>query len=251
MHALVPKRTPWHKSRQLAFIPSFGLRYFAAGSPVSEHGDTAHDFNRDFTTQDWHPGMGNNSEELSPTPDERVTFGKFRGWLFKEVVAKDPSYCQWVTRKAEQEAQETEQGSQAGPIGFQRFATFLAKHSAQIESAARHPPTLQPWEAGQGNVANEVTLAKRFCSIGQKHRGKTFEEVYEHDRGYSDWAVQKALCSTLPCDNNLLEYAVYVMYRDTTKKVEPGGPDLLHAQGSKLGQLHVGCLAINTDGGRD
>jgi len=221
MNVLVPKRTQWYQNTHLGFAPSFGVRYLAAESFGVERGESAKHLDGDFTTKDRHPGMGDDSSELEPTPEERITFGKYRGWLFKEVVAKDQGYCEWIRRSVEQGVQEGEQQSTVGrTMGFQRFATFLAHNFVQVESAARHPPTLQPWEAGQKNVANEVTLAKRFVSFGAKHKGKTFEEAYENDRGYSDWAVQQALCSMTPCDNNLLEYAVYVMYRDTLKKVE-------------------------------
>jgi len=172
--------------------------------------------------------LGARAEEVEPEPlpgeaapwmgedfgDDTVSFGKYSGSPFEEVLQLDPSYCQWVVSAAQDEQASS---------GVELFAAYIGKHAPDL----LEPPTTVGFGKYKGRTFEEVLeLDPGYCmwvrqavedpesdsgpalraladfvrerqqdmvvSFG-KHVGKSFSQVAEEDPEYCDWVLERAL----------------------------------------------------------
>ena len=70
-------------------------------------------------------------EPEDPAEDQTLSFGKFKGWRFSEVLFQHPDYAEWALK-------ETQKPGAMPSKGLQSFAKYLmstASTAAQRESA--------------------------------------------------------------------------------------------------------------------
>lgn len=86
-----------------------------------------------------------------------VTFGKYSGMAFEEVLKEDPHYCQWLLTEV------AEPGSRTGP-----FVEWLQTQ----------------------DMAAIAKAAGETMDFG-KYKGRSYEEVHQEDLDYCQWVVDK------------------------------------------------------------
>merc|ERR1712178_219133 len=72
-----------------------------------------------FRMQEFAAFLDDKSELQQPAAKEdgKVSFGKYKGRSFQEVLATDPQYCQWVLQESSGDSGN----------GMQTFAAFLSE----------------------------------------------------------------------------------------------------------------------------
>jgi hypothetical protein len=110
-----------------------------------------------------------------------MTMGKHRGVSFKEVLARDPQYCDWVLNNNS----ESE--------NFRPLVEFLRTHNFGSEDARRtdfEPAEQQQRTHFQGSRSPPAG-GHETLNFG-KHRGLTFEEVVRQQPDYCQWILREA-----------------------------------------------------------
>jgi len=123
---------------------------------------------------------------------EELKFGKHKGKTFEAILAEDPSYASFVRRAVKDEG--------SGNRQMQRFADFLA--AQQVSPAATSTP--------ERSSPSALGTASWTLKLG-KHKGKSFQEVYEEDQKYCAWAIQTAASGE--AKGSLGSFAEYVKAR--------------------------------------
>mmetsp|Transcript_67201 Transcript_67201/g.160999 ORF Transcript_67201/g.160999 Transcript_67201/m.160999 type:complete len:447 (-) Transcript_67201:119-1459(-) len=157
-------------------------------------------------TPSYHPGGASKGLSEGLMGSEVLRFGKHKGKTFQEVAAEDSSYCSFVLRSKEE----------SGNQNLLRFAQYLEAHQGQPQSqlpggsGGGRSTAFQPSASSSAfQVSSAVPSGSEVLKFG-KHRGKTFEEIYEEDQQYADWAVRNANQGS---NGNLTVFASFVKAR--------------------------------------
>mmetsp|Transcript_9993 Transcript_9993/g.21989 ORF Transcript_9993/g.21989 Transcript_9993/m.21989 type:complete len:378 (+) Transcript_9993:77-1210(+) len=143
-----------------------------------------------------------------------VTFGRYRGAQWQDVLEKDPGYCRWIIREA--------QPDRAPSLSLVEFADWLKDADPEMASFAK-----REWHVGQSQSQSssrpippsdadedddEQGLGSKVLTFG-KHRGRTFREVLYEDPKYCSWAMKNYESTLETMTPDLLVFLEWVKER--------------------------------------
>lgn len=149
--------------------------------------------------------LGEDEQDIQPISADvlpgtsEVSFGKYSGRKFQEVLAQDPRYCKWLLQEAEMLFKD--ECSEA----CNSFVAFL-REARLSDSRLRSPRTEQ--SGAHGTIASG-----RWVLTFGKHAGKTFKSVWENDRQYCQWFANEVQNKMRKSTPDALAFAVYVQGR--------------------------------------
>jgi hypothetical protein len=145
-----------------------GLPSGAGGAPAS---------GGDLAFGDAPRGWGTGPPAVGPSGDSGqrlLGFSKHRDMTYQEMRDQEPGFCDWAIRQS--------QGPEPGPLLLE-FVQWLQGQG--LPSVGGGTPANDGF--GPGGDSSHPTVG-----FG-KHRGMTYEEALEQQKGYCQWVVQRFL----------------------------------------------------------
>mmetsp|Transcript_5130 Transcript_5130/g.11383 ORF Transcript_5130/g.11383 Transcript_5130/m.11383 type:complete len:309 (-) Transcript_5130:196-1122(-) len=146
--------------------------------------------------------QGSQASQAAGLGSEVLRFGKHRGKSFEAIMVDDPPYLAFVRRAVQEEGTGNQQ--------MLRFAEFLDAQQANPPSTeARSEKPASPTNTQVSATSPALRQASWTLKVG-KHKGRTFQEVYEEEKNYCEWVLKQD--SSGPLGN----FVEYVRARDAT-----------------------------------
>jgi len=101
-------------------------------------------------------------QEVGP---RTMSFGKYKGLTFEEVLREDPDYAKWVVGKVEKSSDPSD--------NLRAFARWVGEQSQALDDEPQ---------------AVDVDGGTLRCG---KHKGSSFKAVLDQDPSYCDWVLRR------------------------------------------------------------